>query len=284
MTTLSRYRGCMLGLAIGDAYGAAYEFQHRDSIQMIDDYQYCEVHDIEAGFYTDDASQTLCLAASILECGTFDEHDFAQRLVRWFREGYMSSVDGTCFDIGHQTRMSLEYYESYGEFMDTDHVSMQGNGSLMRIGAIAMAFRGDELSIYAAESSRVTHAAQGCIDLCVQYAQLVRLALDGATREEIQQCANFHLDRSLEELRGTGYVVHAYQVALHSFFSTDSYFDCIRMAVSVGDDTDTNACIAGMLAGAYYGAESIDLHLIEGLADAELFISVTDQLYQFSQI
>lgn len=281
MSALDRYRGCMLGLAIGDAYGAAYEFTHPSAINMIDDYQYCEVHDIEAGYYTDDASQTLCLALSILENGTFNKDDFMGRLVRWYRDGYMSSVDGVCFDIGCQTRLAIEYYESFGEYLDTNHHTMQGNGSLMRIGAIAMAYYGDDLIRYASESSVVTHAHQQCVDLCVQFATIVRLVLNGASKEYIRMYSGFNLE--IHHLNGSGYVLNAYQIALYSFLNTESYFDSIQLAVSIGQDTDTNACITGMLTGAFYGIDEIDQHLIDGLLHHEMFMDVADRLYKFSE-
>lgn len=282
METLDRYRGCMLGLAIGDAYGAAYEFMHASHIEMIDDYQFCYTHGIESGYYTDDTSQTLCLAHSILECGRFDQHDFAIRLVRWYREGYLSSVEGDCFDIGMQTRQALEYYERTGDFMDTSDASLQGNGSLMRIGAVAMAFSGDDLISAATQSSAVTHSSPVCIDLCVRYAQLVRMALDGCSREEIIAASGFTAE--LHEIEGSGWVVHGFNVAMYSFIHTDSLFAAIQMAVGFGMDTDTNACIIGMLAGAFYGSSSFDDHLVDGLYQHEYLISVADELQRFHEI
>ena len=264
MELSERYHGCMLGLAIGDAYGAAYEFLHPSYIQLERDYQFCYTHGIESGYYTDDTSQTLCIALSILEQGRFDEHDVANRLVRWYRDGYLSSVEGDCFDIGTQTRNALDFYINTGRYMDTTSATMQGNGSLMRVGAIAMAYSGQPLIDHTSRSSIITHANATCVNLCVRYAQLVRMALDGCSRDEIIEASGFNADRL--DFDGRGWVVNAFNVAIYSFIYTDTFFDAIRMAVEFGFDTDTNASILGMLAGAYYGVDGIDQHLSDALS------------------
>lgn len=279
MDTISRYRGCMLGLAIGDAYGAAYEFLYPDHIVLEDSYQYCYTHSIDSGYYTDDTSQTLCIALSILETGIFDDRDIAGRLVRWYREGYLSSVEGDCFDIGTQTRSALDYYIQHNRYMDTTSDSMQGNGSLMRIGAIAMAYSADVLDDYITRSSAITHAHPTCVDLCVRYARLVRMALDGSSRDEIIESSGFIKERY--EICGRGWVVNAFDVSMYSFIHTDSYFDAIRMSIEFGFDTDTNASILGMLAGAFYGVEGIEQHLIDGLYQSSYITDIADQLHDF---
>ncbi|MEZ4716067.1 MAG: ADP-ribosylglycohydrolase family protein [Caldilineaceae bacterium] len=57
---------------------------------------------LPAGAWTDDTSLALCLATSLHECGGFDADDQMQRYVRWWQEGYLSSI-GRCFDIGSTT-------------------------------------------------------------------------------------------------------------------------------------------------------------------------------------
>jgi ADP-ribosylglycohydrolase len=58
-------------------------------------------------------------------------------------------------------------------------------------------------------------------------------------------------------LQNSGYVMHSLQVALHCWMHTNSYEECTIKAIRLGGDTDTNAAIAGGLAGITYGCASI---------------------------
>ena len=62
---------------------------------------------------------------------------------------------------------------------------------------------------------------------------------------------------SMDEIKSTGYVVDTLEAALWCVLTTDSYRECVLKAVNLGDDTDTVAAIAGGLAGALYGYDSI---------------------------
>ncbi len=62
-----------------------------------------------------------------------------------------------------------------------------------------------------------------------------------------------------EPYRGlaTAYVIDTMQTVFHYFFKTRDFEECIVRTVNQGGDADTTGAIAGMLAGAYYGMESI---------------------------
>lgn len=102
----SRSRGCLLGLAIGDALGAPVEFSPPGSFEPVSGYRAGGVFDLEAGQWTDDSSMALCLAESLLECGELDPGDQLERYWRWYRHGE-NSCNGRCFDIGNGTREAL---------------------------------------------------------------------------------------------------------------------------------------------------------------------------------
>jgi ADP-ribosyl-[dinitrogen reductase] hydrolase len=106
MNPAARYRGAMLGLAVGDALGTTLEFKPPGSFAPIEDIVGGGPFRLPAGAWTDDTSMALCLAESLLACGAFDAADQMRRYVRWYREGYMSAT-GRCFDIGNTTRAAL---------------------------------------------------------------------------------------------------------------------------------------------------------------------------------
>ena len=110
MKDLDRYRGCLLGLAVGDAIGTSVEFQPRGSFPTVTDMQGGGVFNLKPGQWTDDTSMALCLAESLVECNGFDATDQMNRYLKWYLNGYLSST-GKCFDIGGTTRQALEHFK-----------------------------------------------------------------------------------------------------------------------------------------------------------------------------
>jgi ADP-ribosyl-[dinitrogen reductase] hydrolase len=87
MDTLDRFRGCLLGLAVGDAVGTTLEFKAKGSFipltDMVGGGPFC----LKPRQWTDDTSMALCLATSLLECQGFDADNQMQRYCRWHDEG-----------------------------------------------------------------------------------------------------------------------------------------------------------------------------------------------------
>ena len=180
-----RFRGCLLGLAAGDALGTTLEFESPGSFEPIDDMVGGGPFRLQPGQWTDDTSLALCLATSLVECGGFDAADQMQRYVRWWREGYLSST-GSCFDIGNTTVGALSRFVEHGDFYagSTDSNSA-GNGSLMRLAPVPMCFAGRavEAIAMAAESSKTTHQAREAVDACRYFAGLLVGALRGVNKQ-----------------------------------------------------------------------------------------------------
>ena len=83
---LSRIQGSLLGLAVGDALGAAVEFRPYSYMKSnrVTDMQGGGTWGLEAGKWTDDTSMALCLAASFIVKGTFDAYDQLVRYKWWY--------------------------------------------------------------------------------------------------------------------------------------------------------------------------------------------------------
>ena len=280
-TVRDRFRGCLLGLAAGDALGTTLEFEAPGTFEPISDMVGGGPFDLQPGQWTDDTSMALCLATSLLECGGFDPMDQMQRYVRWVGEGYLSST-GTCFTFGRTVARALakfiRYHDPYAGSTDPDTA---GNGSLMRLAPVPMHFAADaaEAIARAADSSRTTHAAHEAVDACRYYAGLLVGALRGVEKDTLLSPGYCPVDGLWErdplvlgvarvadgsfkrldppDIQGTGYVVDALEAALWAFDRTGSFRDGALRAVNLGDDADTTGAIYGQLAGAHYGAEAI---------------------------
>src|SRR5512135_1536275 len=128
MERIESYRGCLLGLAVGDATGTALEFKSPGSFKPITDMVGGGPFGLKPGQWTDDTSMALCLATSLVECAGFDPLDQMQRYCRWEQDGYLSST-GRCFDIGNTVRQALHQFRQTGEpFSGSTHPQSAGNG------------------------------------------------------------------------------------------------------------------------------------------------------------
>ncbi|MBV9125747.1 MAG: ADP-ribosylglycohydrolase family protein, partial [Planctomycetes bacterium] len=127
-----RFRGCLLGLACGDAVGTAVEFTPRGKFPPVTDMVGGGVFGLKPGEWTDDTSMALCLASSLTELGRFDPKDQLERYWQWVEEGYWSS-NGRCFDVGNTVYDALERFRQTGEpFSGSTDPWSAGNGCIMR--------------------------------------------------------------------------------------------------------------------------------------------------------
>ena len=187
ITTQDRFRGCILGLAAGDALGTTLEFKSPGTFEPIDDMIGGGPFGLRAGQWTDDTSMALCLATSLIECDGFDAMDQMRRYVRWRDEGYLSST-GYCFDIGNTVSGALDRFRRTGDpYSGSSAPYSAGNGSLMRLAPVPMYFAGDaeEAIDRSADSSRTTHQAAEAVDACRYFAGLLVGALHGEDKRTL---------------------------------------------------------------------------------------------------
>ena len=299
-----RFRGCLSGLAVGDALGTTLEFTPPGSFEPIDDMVGGGPFDLQPGQWTDDTSMTLCLATSLVESGGFDPGDQMTRYVRWWREGYLSST-GACFDIGIATRGALSRFEKTGEpFAGSLDPYSAGNGSLMRLAPVPMFFAGDPADAIerSADSSKTTHGAEEAVDACRYFSGLLAGALKGvdkamllsdrycpieghwrrnplAERIDAVAAGSFKA-KEPPEIKGAGYVVLSLEAALWAFRGSTCFRDGALLAVNLGDDADTTGAIYGQIAGAHYGVEAIPAEWRRRLTMKAEIESLADQLYE----
>ena len=84
-----RRRGTLIGLAVGDALGAAVEFKFPGTFKPVTGYRNGGLHHLNTGEWTDDTSMALALADSIATAG-WNVNDQADRYVQWWKTGKYS--------------------------------------------------------------------------------------------------------------------------------------------------------------------------------------------------
>jgi len=307
----SRFRGCLLGLAVGDAIGTTVEFMPPGSFAPLVDMIGGGPFNLAPGEWTDDTSMALCLADSLIEKKGFDPIDQLERYVRWYRTGFLAS-NGGCFDIGIATAASLHRYEHTHEpYPGSTAPNSAGNGSLMRLAPVPMFYAHQpRMAIEkCADSSRTTHANVKAVDACRYFGAILVGALNGHAKEalllppedwdfldaatksllaeldpDIAEVSNGSFKRkSPPNIRGGGYVVQALEAALWAFYNSTTFEEGVLLAANLGDDADTTAAIYGQLAGAYYGEPGIPEKWRTRLAMVDLISGFADKLWELAR-
>jgi ADP-ribosyl-[dinitrogen reductase] hydrolase len=269
MDKRSRFRGSLLGLAVGDAVGTTVEFHDPGTFPRVTDMVGGGPFNLTAGEWTDDTSMALCLAESLIECRELNAEDQMRRYLRWYREGYMS-VKGRCFDIGNTTRLALLTFEETGYPYSWEmDLQMAGNGSLMRLAPVPL--------LYVNGVDKETL-------LGPLWCPINGYWDNNKLTEPIDEVASgsFKL-REPPEIRGTGYVVKCLEAALWAFHRSSSFKEGCLMAVNLGEDADTTTAVYGQIAGAYYGYEAIPQDWRKKLAMNEKIIDYADRLNSLSE-
>lgn len=292
-----RKRGCLFGLAIGDALGATVEYRTPGSFLSVTGYRDTGSEGRRPGEWTDDTCMAVALADSIATCD-WDLRDQTQRYLDWWRTGKYS-LHGRCTDISNTMASALYQFELHGDPATSgNHVnSPDSNGSIARLAPIAIRYCSrpldvDLISTKAAESSTPTHSSHHCISACRYLSLLLSGLLIGTPRDEVlspnwQPLSKLRSQhklhpsvkvvaqgsfRSLQppEIQASYYAGKCLEAALWAFHNANSFFDAITNAVNLGHDADTAGAVCGQLAGAYWGYSGIPAELIDGLAGREM--------------
>jgi ADP-ribosyl-[dinitrogen reductase] hydrolase len=279
-STLGRQRavGCLVGSAVGDALGAPFEFRSPGEYssafpcpvlggigEMIGNRTW------EPGQFTDDTEMGVTVAESLLACNGIDVDDQLVRFRAWVR---------TAKDVGNLTRevlgSSLPGTEAAYEVMRRRHGrSTAGNGSVMRAaaGAVYFASSGTATTVDAAlRMSAVTHADPLSLWAVAMQHELIRVALEGddpvEAVESVVALLPVEVRAAYEPLLlpawtpkaggpGNGSAMGAFAQAVWALRTFDNFADVITAVIDLGDDADSVAAVAGALAGAKFGVQSI---------------------------
>ena len=235
----------LLGALIGDLCGSPYEFAPERTPERID-----LAH--PARRFTDDTVLTLAIAKALLERRPYHA-TLLELALAHPAAGYGPRFRALWLE---QRRP-----EPYGSL---------GNGAAMRVSPIAWAHNTlPDLLREAEASAACSHNTPEAIASAQATALAIFLARKGQDqaeiRAELEARFNYTFPDSLEELRaqaaqaGFDATYRAVPHAIAAFLLTDSFDDCLRQAIALGCDADTQAAIACSIAEAYYGADEARL-------------------------
>jgi poly(ADP-ribose) glycohydrolase ARH3 len=295
------FRGCLLGLALGDALGGRFEAQSAEAIRQrfptvaeLFDYPSDEL------WYTDDTQMALGVAETLIAHGEIIESELCKAFVtnyvpsRGYGRGARAVLEA--MEEGRDHNAVAERYFPGGSF---------GNGAAMRVAPIGLRFRNDPQRIK--EQARLSALPTHRHPLGIEGARLLALGVGLASQlEEIQPPAFLGLlleHCSLADFRqrlqlaqavrcpadlaalGNGIeAIESVPTALASFALTPcSYSETVGNVILLGGDTDTLAAMAGALCGAYLGVQGLPSRLIDLLESSpkgrDYLVQLADSLH-----
>ena len=235
----SRFRGALLGLALGEALAAPVQFARPGTFSPVRDLIGGGPFDLAPGSWTDDTSMALILARSVLERGCCDAEDQRQRFRRWQRDGE-GSLSGECLGITASVSRALVEGEPSIELAD-------GADALVRIAPLVMWHYADaqRLLVDLEPMVRVTCRQEATLSAVSAFARMLHAAFRGAPFDTVP---------SVES--GASACV-ALDVVQESISGAKNWKEAVLRAVNRGGDADVYGAATGQLAGAVIGVESI---------------------------
>ena len=224
----------MIGAIAGDIIGSTYEVYSVKSTDF-------KLFTPESRF-TDDTVLTVAIADCILNGKKYAET--LKLYGRYYPNVGYGNTFGSWLDSG-----SLTPYSSFG------------NGSAMRVSPVGFAFTTlNSVLEEARKSAEVTHNHLEGIKGAQAVASAIYLAREGyskdAIRDYVEENFEYDLRRTLDEIRPNYDFDETCQgsvpESIIAFLESTDYEDAVRKAISLGGDSDTQACIAGGIAQAYY--------------------------------
>lgn len=280
-----KFRGCLVGLALGDALGAPFEGAR--AVSRAEVYAAAERRKILR--YTDDTHMAIGVAESLIACRGFDGSHMADTFVRNYERepwrGYGPGPPRVFQRIKSGAPWNCAAEEIYpgGSF---------GNGAAMRVAPVGLFYRRDpgKLREVAYLSSQITHAhplgkegaalqafavalaavcgPSGCPEDFL--AGLMAFATGGIYREKLETVADLLGGADGAEVAARlGNGIEAFNsvpAAICCFLRhPGSFEEAVAEAVSLGGDADTIASMTGAISGAWLGIEAVPVKWAEKL-------------------
>lgn len=251
----------MIGAIIGDIVGSRFEFDNHRSTDFDFFHPGC--------CFSDDTVMTVAVADAIMSGRPFGE---------------TMHIYGNAFpDRGYGGRffrwLHAKEYRPYNSF---------GNGSAMRVSPCAFLARGnrEQALTWAAASAVCTHNHPEGIKGALAITDCILMAAERQPKDEIRKVANalygYDMDFTIDEIRPYYKFNETCQQtvpqAIECFLESHDFESAIRIAISLGGDSDTLANITGGIAEAYYGVPEEMVFKAKSMLPVEM-CEVIDKMY-----
>ncbi len=306
----SRFRGAMLGFALGDSLGMpAVGLSSEEATALFQD----GIGPLPGSSFPLGGVTALTLlmreaAESLIACGQFDAGDLAQRLVSWLERGDLRGAGETILAAVRRLKRGCPWREPVGAgYYATAGYRAAGSGAVVLTFPVALwnAQHPEQLAREVSQAALITHCHPEAVAGAVAYATAIYATLSGRIEGLFTRCARAtkgsEVAKRLKQaeamagkrratpkdalaLTGTsGYTAEAVPAAIYSFlFFPSSYREAVGIPLICGGATSLIAALAGGLAGAFLGLEGIPAEWLAALEGRDHLDALADQLYHRS--
>jgi len=277
---LNKAKGMIYGLAIGDASGRLTEFMSLSTIKT--EYGEKGIQELpDSALFTDDTQMSIAITEALIKAGEKDIESIMvavkDEFIKWYHSPENTRAPGrTCLTGVANIELGIHWSES-------GVASSKGCGSAMRAAPIGYLYQNDpgKLREVAHATGICTHGHPTADVACIGAAYLVKLALDGVELEKmisallnftsgisseweeaiakIDQCLDWGDEVKALKYLGEGWIAEeAVALALYCFLKhPGDYTKTVLRGANTNGDSDSVACIAGGISGAYLGIAAI---------------------------
>ncbi len=229
----------MIGAIIGDLAGSIYEYDQTKNIKPIKTDSLID----EKSFISDDTILTISVADAIINNISFDIKlkEYASKYIDKMPDfkPYFKSIFSPNFTKWASGK--------------TDGKS-SGNGALMRISPVGYLFNTESDVINNARLATIpSHNSEEAVNNATKVALIIFYARQGLHKEEIKNKLNLEISKPKPLTHFNTTCQETFDLCVYSLFNSNSFEESLNKVLSFGGDTDTNACIVGVMAEALYG-------------------------------
>lgn len=264
-----RFKGCLVGLAVGDALGGPAEnipnHPYTGPPLPVTEMVGGGWLNLKPGQVTDDTEMALCIARSLAKHQRFDPEDIAARFAEWYTDSPIGAGTATRASLQEITEGKPWHKSSLNKKSRTS----LGNGTIMRCAPLALFFYNSQPALNEAsyDQALITHRQPECLYTPIFLNNIIRNLLEGTDKQTAYKKAltatdyPSHLHKRYttpsHQLSNAGKVLETLESAFFFFQDTNTFEKALITTINFGGDTDTHAAICGALAGAHYGESSI---------------------------
>lgn len=256
-----RALGAYLGYAIGDALGATVTAMTPGEIVLKYGTHKRMIGGgwlgLKPGHVTDDTEMTLCVGRALVATNGWHLRGACEELARWLK--------GAPIDVGHTCRRGIRRFLIEGTVQAIESPAHAEAGACTRNLPVALATLGNPrtLARWTREQCHITHNHPLADDATIGLGSMVHALVGGGGVGAAAALARA-LVREQPMLAFTNFrgpcttdLVDVIRTVLHHYFRAGSVQECIVATVNAGGEADTAGALAGMLAGATFGASAI---------------------------
>ena len=314
---LSRYLGCLFGLAIGDALGAPVEFlilsQIRKEYGQTGIADFHEYRGLKPGSYTDDTQMALATAQGCIEYGLNKQHKdpidptlfVYHEYLRWLGtqdDPFQRRTPGnTCLSALKSNRMG-----SISKRINNS----KGCGGVMRTAPAGLAFPSGEAFKWGAEFAAITHGHPSGYLPAGFLSELIAWIMGGKSLSESIDLTLLELvkydgyEETLDKVRqalkladsvrgvddsikmiGEGWVgEEALTISLYCALRfQDDFRSAVLAAVNHSGDSDSTGSITGAILGTYLGIDAIPEKWVKGVENSDMIRKTAEDPFKIFQ-